>query len=148
MPCPYWDCAGSWDGADARRMEHVEDTSHGHIDVGFAVDAYDAGIVFDRQDMERFAGTVSDVMWNGSEDEPRLGGRVDTAEGDATVALDWVRLGRFSPRTRRIMMGLLESVGDLGGTNGAAGAQALTLERIGWSASPRHIAPTTEAQHR
>ncbi|UCH36548.1 MAG: hypothetical protein JSV65_09395 [Armatimonadota bacterium] len=135
----YWDYAGPWD-EEARRMAHVEDTSHGHIDIGFVVDAYDAGIVFDREDMEHFARTVSDAMWNGSEDKPRVGARVDRSDGDKVIAFDWLHLGRFSPQTRRIMMGMLDSLGSLGGANVGAAAQALAVERLDWSPEPRHTA--------
>jgi hypothetical protein len=131
----YWDYAGPWD-EDARAMAHTEDTSHGHIDIGFAVDAYDAGIVFDRTDMDRFARTVSEVMWNGSEDQPRVGNPVNTANNPGIRALDWVRLGRFSDKTRRIMVGMLESGGAPKSSQATAGAQAMALDRLGWPPAP------------
>jgi len=134
----YWDYAGSWD-TDARAMAHVEDTSHGAIDVGFALDAYDASIVFDRQDLERFAHTVSDVMWNGSEEKPRVGATVN-AKGEEVQQLDWVRLGRFSLKTRQIMVRMLESLNPLGGSGAAAAAQALATERLRWNPRPLHQA--------
>jgi hypothetical protein len=140
----YWDYAGPWD-EEARRMAHVEDTSHGHIDIGFVVDAYDAGMVFDREDMERFARTVAEVMWNGSEESPRVGSCVNSSKGDKVSALDWVRLGRFSLKTRQIMVRMLESVNTSGGSQAAAAAQALALERTGWSAQPLHSTARTRA---
>jgi len=136
----YWDYAGPWDEG-ARRMAHTEDSSHGHIDIGFAVDAYDAGLVFEREDLERFARTVADVMWNRSEKEPRLGSHVNTSEGEREHALDWVRLGRFDERTRQIMVGMLESLSKPGRRQAAAAAQGLALEREGWSPQPRCAGP-------
>ncbi len=137
----YWDAAGAWDDAEARLMQHIEDSSHGAIDVAFAVDAYDAGIVFDREDMQRLARTVSDAMWNHDYHRPRLGRVVNSAEGDTTNALEWMLLGRFSTRTRQIMVGLVQSLETLGLAEAAAGAQELAMQRWRWSSRPRCAAP-------
>jgi hypothetical protein len=131
----YWDYAGPWD-EQARAMAHTEDTSHGHIDIAFAVDAYDAGIVFDREDMQRFARTVSEAMWNGDEASPRVGGVVNSSKNPGIQALDWARLGRFSDRTRRIMLGMIESQTSLNSSHATSAAQALAMERIKWNPRP------------
>ena len=136
----YWDYAGPWDEGDAQHMAHTEDTSHGHIDIAFALDAYDAGIVFDRQDLQRFARTVTEAMWNGDAENPRVGGSVASSADPGIQALDWVRLGRFSTQVRSIMTRMLESAGDLGGSHIASAAQALAMEREGWPPAPRYAA--------
>jgi len=127
----YWDYTGPRDD-EMRRMAAVEDSSHGTIDIGFAIDAYDAGIVFDRADMQRFARTVTEAMWNSSEEQPRVGARINSPKGEAVQSLDWVRLGRFSPTVRRIMMRMMESSPNLYGPQATAAAQALAMERVGW----------------
>lgn len=140
----YWDYAGPWDDS-ARAMAHTEDTSHGHIDIAFAVDAYDTGIVFDRADMERFARTVNNVMWNGDEANPRVGGVVNSSKDPGIQALDWVRLGRFSDKTRRIMLGMIESLTSLNSSHATSAAQALALERINWNPRPLYASAAENA---
>jgi len=131
----YWDYAGPWD-EQARAMAHTEDTSHGHIDIAFAVDAYDAGIVFDREDMQRFARTITDAMWNGSDELPRVGGRVNSPEGPGIQALDWARLGRFSTKARQIMVRMIETSDNLNGSHSTAAAEVLAMARVDWNPRP------------
>lgn len=91
----YWDYpdAGKWGSSG------FEDTSHGHIDIGFAVEAAMRGVVFTDADMKRFTRTVLDLMWNQSEDDPKLGVNVAT-RGDkhGFVMHDWTDLGRWDPK--------------------------------------------------
>ena len=89
----YWDYAGPWDEA-GRRMHQVEDTSHGTIEVYFAIDAFEAGFVFDREDMGRFARTLIS-MWNGSREDPAFSGQVGKREGPYTFKTPWARLAMF-----------------------------------------------------
>ena len=90
-----------WDWVENGRPDHsgFEDTSHGHIDVGFAVEAALRGMVFTDADMKRFTRTVLDLMWNQSEDNPKLGPNCAT-RGDkfGFVMNDWVDLCRWEPR--------------------------------------------------
>ncbi len=132
----YWDYVRAGDEYMREFACFVEDTGHGHIDVGFVIDAYDAGIVFDREDMDRFARTITESMWNGSEEKPLLGRRVNTSEGGSPHVLDWVQYGRFSPKVREIMRRMLESLSELDGGYAAEFAQALALERLNWDPRP------------
>jgi hypothetical protein len=90
----YWD----WVEAGRPDQSRTEDTSHGHIDVEFAVEAYRRGVVFTRADMLRFARTLTDQMWNGSLPNPKIGARVDGQDGDATIIRGWIELCRWDPR--------------------------------------------------
>lgn len=89
-----------WDWIEEGEPGHsgVEDTSHGHIDIGFAVDACRRGVVFTNSDLKRFAHTLLDQMWNGSLEDPVIGGRVDTREGDAVNLGDWIDLCQWHPK--------------------------------------------------
>jgi len=89
-----------WDWVEGGSEEHsaVEDTSHGHIDVGFAVEACRRGVVFRDADLRRFAATLVEQMWNGSLEEPAIGRRVDTREGAAWTFRDWIDLGQWHPK--------------------------------------------------
>ena len=55
-------------------------------------------MVFNSADMKRFAHTLLDQMWNGSLDDPVIGGRVDRQEGDTTPCADWIDLCQWQPR--------------------------------------------------
>jgi len=99
----YWDHAGPWDET-GKRMHHIEDTSHGSIEVDLAIDAYEARFVFDLQDMKRFARTLIS-MWNGSREDPAFSGRVGDGKEPYTFKAPWVRLSRFDDQLR----GLLET---------------------------------------
>lgn len=91
----YWDYqdAGAW-GASS-----FEDTSHGHIDIGFAVEAALRGVVFTEADMKRFTRTVLDLMWNQSTEDPKLGPNVATrGAAHSLMFADWVDLGHWDPK--------------------------------------------------
>jgi len=88
----YWDPLPEEQGIS----RHIEDYSHATIDIGFAVEVRQRGIVFTHTDLQRFAATYSQVMWNGSLEKPRFGRRVDTKEGDETAWWEWIQLGRAS----------------------------------------------------
>lgn len=97
----YWDAAGPWD-EPGRRMHQIEDTSHGRIELDLAVDSYEAGMVFDRQDMRRFARTLVS-MWNGSRDDPAFAGRVGRSTGPFTFKAPWLRLAQFDDQLRDLL---------------------------------------------
>ncbi len=89
-----------WDWIENGQPGHsgVEDTSHGHIDVGFLIEAARRGVVFTDQDVRRLVKTLLDRMWNGSTAEPRFGGRVNTKEGNSLPLVDWSDLGQWDPK--------------------------------------------------
>lgn len=91
----YWD----WFEAGQPGSSGFEDTSHGTIDVGFAIDAALRGVVFTDDDMKRFGRTVLDLMWNGSETNPKLGPNCATkGEEFGMDTSDWVNLCHWEPR--------------------------------------------------
>jgi len=92
----YAEPVADWDGRE--KPSFVEHTHYADMDVGFMVDAYEAGIVFDRQDMQRLTNTFLKVMWNGSLDHPTVAGAVDGGNGTSTALADFVRLAQFDPR--------------------------------------------------
>ena len=90
----YWD----WVEAGMPDRSRTEDTSHGHIDIEFVVEAYRRGVVFTRADMLRFTRTLTDQMWNGSLLTPRIGSRVDRQAGEENIIRGWVELCRWDSR--------------------------------------------------
>ena len=103
----YWDPASKWD-EQWRRSIGVEDTSHGTIDIAFAIDAYHTGVVFSKYDMRRFANTFLEVMWNKSTDEPRIGTVINTPKGDSSTIDDWMLLAEFKPQVKSIAEKILK----------------------------------------
>ena len=130
----YWDAAGAWD-APGQRMHQVEDTSHGNIDVGFAIDCYEAGIVFGREDMRRLCRTLL-AMQVPAASVPTIGGRVGSAEGDSLALLNWVRLARYQVQVFRLVQEIVEQ--RLASTRGGAPevAQFLALQRFTYPRRP------------
>ena len=102
-----------WDWIEDGEAGHsaVEDTSHGHIDIGFAIEACRRGVVVTDTDCRRFARTLLEVMWNGDASTPRIGHRVNTAEGDARVFKDWIDLAQWDPRVFDVLWALYEHAG-------------------------------------
>lgn len=82
----------------------AEDTMHGHIVVGFAVEAARRGVVFTDQDMERLANTWLKLMWNGDAEHPRMAGRVDGSEPGRHPALltSWTELAEWNPQVHTL----------------------------------------------
>lgn len=99
-----------WDWLEAGEPGHsaVEDTSHGNIDIGFAVEACRRGLLFRPADLRRFAATLLGPMWNGSLTEPRLAHRVDGTPGDARAFRSWVDLCQWEPRVWDVLWSLYE----------------------------------------
>ena len=71
-----------------------EDGSHGNIDVLFAIESYQQGIVFNATDMTRFENTFTQVMWNKASSTPFVSAYVN-GTGDASytmVLYGWANL--------------------------------------------------------
>jgi hypothetical protein len=103
-----------WDWIEEGNAEHsnVEDSSHGHIDVGFAVEACRRKVVFTEGDLVRFAHTLLDQMWNGSLSDPQIGARVNTTEGNAYVCTDWIDLCAWEPKVWDLCWALFRKHGE------------------------------------
>jgi hypothetical protein len=102
-----------WDWVEAGNPGHseAEDTSHGSIDIGFAVEACRRGVVFRDSDLKRFAHTVLDQMWNGSIEDPNIGERVNTREGEGRSIRDWIDLCQWHPKVWDVYWALFCKLG-------------------------------------
>jgi len=103
----YWDPLPTEEGI----TRHIEDHGHGSIDIGFVVEAAQRGIVFTEEDLRRFAATYSQVMWNGSLEDPRIGDRVDRNQGDVRTWWEWITLGCASEAVCDVAAALYVSQG-------------------------------------
>lgn len=102
-----------WDWVEKGQADHsaVEDTSHGNIDVGAAVEACRRDVVFRPADLRRFAHTFLDRVWNGSLTDPRLAHRVDGQPGDARTYKSWIDLCEWNPQVWDVLWALYERAG-------------------------------------
>jgi len=102
-----------WDWVEEGQADHsaVEDTSHGNIDVGAAVEACRRGVVFEPADLRRLAHTFLDRMWNGSLTEPQIAGGVDRHPGDAQTIKGWIDLCEWNPKVWDVLWALFERLG-------------------------------------
>lgn len=120
-----------WDWVEGGEPGHsgLEDTSHGTIDVGFAIEACHRGVVFTVDDMRRLTRTVLDQMWNGSAEDPKLGPNVGT-KGDqfAMTTSDWLDLGEWEPEIWRLA---LTGFAQAGQPTGAAPAMLAAEQAFG-----------------
>jgi hypothetical protein len=91
----------------------IEDSSHGSLEVALAVEAHRRGEVFAGEDIDRFAATLLENMWNGSDDEPRVSRNVDGTGGDASLPVrGWVDLGTRSPEVFNLCVRLFRARGE------------------------------------
>jgi hypothetical protein len=104
-----------WDWIEYGEPDHSgwEDTGHGHIDVSLAIEAARRGVIFDDEDMQRFANTWLEVMWNGDEEEPLFAYRVAENEDYRHSALmrDWCLLAQWDRRAYDLALTAYEAAG-------------------------------------
>ena len=90
----------------------MEDTSHGHIDVEFAVEAYRRGVVFHAGGTcSGLRGRLPTRCGTGRSRVRRIGSRVDRQDGDATIIRGWIELCRWDPRIWDIYWALFDRIG-------------------------------------
>lgn len=101
----YWDPAGDWDRTPGqpRQLRHWVGAEHRsgyhRLTLEMAEALYDHGVVFTREDMQRFTATQTQVCWNGSLKAPqyfRTDGKAGTERGQTTFLASV--LARFDPK--------------------------------------------------
>jgi hypothetical protein len=112
----YWDATGEWDKPwDKPQEKRPEDTGHGSLDIGFVLACAEAGIVFTAADLKRFADTFLEVMWNGSLDQPTIGGYVNASKPTRQSGnlQEWLLLCKVELKVRRICERVIPAQGSL-----------------------------------
>jgi hypothetical protein len=117
----YWDPAGPWDHkADGSLKHWVGVHPHGgyySVDTGAIVDAYEHGLVFTKEDLDRLIATNRDFMWNhqikGAKFQMINGGRPDPRWPNDPGVL-WDALTPYDPTLRAIFLANFDP-GDWGG---------------------------------
>lgn len=141
------DNSPSYNTPTYRGNKHIEDTSHGCLEVYFAALCADAGLVFTDDDMRRFAKTFTDNivgldasvrLRRTTESSLTMNDRVDgkgpSGSHDTMVGY-WMELGRWDSRAASAAVKIAEQL-ELSGE--ASGSSMLTLARAikwtsGWS---------------
>lgn len=120
----YWDRMGSWDEGISYRS--YEDLSHASLTLKGVREAYKHGQVFTYADMQKFARTFTDVMWNQSLTDPVLSNRNDsrpttTAEKINTqYTMDWIDYAEFDHAIWEINAAVCEERCDITAAAGVA----------------------------
>jgi hypothetical protein len=102
-----------WPGYTNGGEEEVYDTSHSGDIVDFMVEAYRAGFVFDKTDIQRLANTVKRNLWNGSLSAPQFQDYVDGGNHKSKWSkggygqpgrnqVGWVKLAQFDKELQEI----------------------------------------------
>ncbi|MGQ9699186.1 MAG: hypothetical protein ACUVRO_14475, partial [Armatimonadota bacterium] len=105
----YWDPAGPWDYKPDGSAKHWigvhPNGGYYAIDVHGIVTAYEHGLVFTKQDIDRLIATNRDFMWNGQVTGAKFG-RIDGGPADPrwanTPGVLWVSLVPYDSTLRRI----------------------------------------------
>ncbi|MGG1574501.1 hypothetical protein [Fictibacillus sp. NRS-1165] len=108
----YWNnSGGNWDFGYFRYT--LEDVSHANIDLGLAVDLFQAGEVFTEEDMMTFSTTFKRLIWQQDYNNPRVSMYVDgTGNSNAVLISEWVTLSQFDKEIRDIAVSLLQRPAD------------------------------------
>lgn len=140
----YWDPAGPWDYKPDGGTKHWvgvhPNGGYYAIDVEGIVDAYEHGLVFDAQDIDRLIATNRDFMWNRQTNGARFG-RIDGGPPDErwknTPGVLWTAL---APYDETLWM-LLEANHDPASWGGLALTPWFVATRNGTIVGPRRPAP-------
>jgi hypothetical protein len=112
----------------------IEDTSHGCLEIYFAMHCAEAGIVFDDEDMRRFAKTfllnIVDLKKLAMND--RVDGSGEVGHNDSMVGY-WMELGKWNSRAASVAVKIADRMKL---SEVASGSSMLTLARaIKWGCS-------------
>ena len=78
---------------------HIEDTSHGNLDVEMAIESFNRGGTISGTHIAGLSNTFTDIMWNQSVSAPKVKDNVDgtgTTYSDTQLLTGWVRMTQFN----------------------------------------------------
>lgn len=111
----YWDPMGPWDEGHYA-VYNYEDMSHAAITMTGVLGAYRRGQVFTYTDMQKFARTMTDIMWNGSLTNPIVSwdnsrGPVNTGDNMLTIYYhNWTYMAEIDPLIRDISAAICDTL--------------------------------------
>lgn len=92
-----------WFGAAYERYKREEDISHGALDVQFAIQCYEHGVVFSAEDIQRFAFTLRENIWNGRDFTYLVSGGGEAKPQFEDAGIKWISLGRCDHETLELI---------------------------------------------
>lgn len=92
-----------WFGPGYEKYKSTEDISHGALDVQFALLAYQKGIVFGKEDMQRFVATFKENVWNGYDFTSSVWGTGKVNKTIADTGIFWIDLARIDEKVLEIV---------------------------------------------
>jgi hypothetical protein len=105
----YWSPSGQiWDFGYTRVKS--EDTSHGNLELGLAVELHNLGKVFTDEDMDKFSNTFKYLIFNGDLNAPKIREFVNgTGNQNYPILIsEWQSLSQFDPEVLDIAVALLK----------------------------------------
>jgi len=98
----------------------VPDTSHANREAMLMVSQYEAGIVFDEQDLDRMAHTFTDFIWNQSASDPMFSNYINGSDKpyrvykepglNGSIYHGWALIGGYSPQAQKILLWTLNAI--------------------------------------
>ncbi len=89
----------------ASQPMRYEDISHANLDISFALEARGHSTVFNDSDLRCLAHTLTRVMWDGSEIDPKFSRFVNGtgSYADYTPLADWLQLCDYDPKVYQLV---------------------------------------------
>jgi hypothetical protein len=98
----------------------VPDTSHTNREPILMVSLYEAGIMFNRDDISRMAYTLVDYIWNQSYDNPSFANYINGSDKPYRVYKEaglngpiyhgWVLVGGYEPQAQKVLLAALKAI--------------------------------------
>jgi hypothetical protein len=104
-----WAYKGEHGVGELKRSQIVEDIAHAHLNIAFARNCYNMGVVFDENDMNRFAKTFEKNVYLG---DKKFSPRISPAAIDKSIVMKpayrdhflcWIQLADFRPDIKDIV---------------------------------------------
>jgi len=103
-----------WDPVE-ELSESADDVSHGGLSLSFCIEAANRDIVFSKQDMDRFAHTLLDQVWNGSLEDPQFSRRVNGEGAQSSAGILWPELCRYNDDLWKLLWAIFREKPGAGG---------------------------------
>jgi hypothetical protein len=97
----------------------VPDTSHANREAFLLVSFHEAGLIYGKPDIERMAATLTDAIWNGSEESPSFSNYINGSDVpyrvykqpglNGSIYHGWALMGGYSPKAQRILFRALQA---------------------------------------
>jgi hypothetical protein len=115
-----WDTSATLDQYDDRNTIPYVDVSHANREPMMMVFMHEAGIEFSREDVQRMAATLTEIIWNDTLQPPHFSNYINGSNADynncgqpycvGNVYSGWVLLGKYSEKAQQILTYTLKAI--------------------------------------